>query len=143
MSDQLKPCVACDCVDNDQYYSPGGAGPFGGACWQSLTDADQSLSRRSGSVQWISQPYCRYAARSTWFVSVGRRWRLGQRIFVAIRLSSAFCPFGYQPRQTMSLDRVQPRAARSTPVCPPETILGMCALMVRTVNSIRHGYEPQ
>jgi hypothetical protein len=43
MSDQLKPCVACDCIDDDHYYSPGGAGPFCGDCWQSLTDADQSL----------------------------------------------------------------------------------------------------
>jgi hypothetical protein len=43
MSDQLKPCVACDCIDDHQYYSPGGAGPFCGDCWQSLTDADQSL----------------------------------------------------------------------------------------------------
>jgi len=32
-----------DCIDDDQYYSPGGAGPFCGECFQSLTDADQSL----------------------------------------------------------------------------------------------------
>jgi recombinational DNA repair protein (RecF pathway) len=43
MSSQLKPCVACDCVDDNQYHSPAGAGPFCSECWQSLTDADQSL----------------------------------------------------------------------------------------------------
>jgi hypothetical protein len=53
MSDELEPCVACDCVDDDQYYTPGGDGPFCGECWQSLTDPDQSLllEKRLGQTE--------------------------------------------------------------------------------------------
>ena len=43
MSEQFTPCIACDCVDDDLYYSPQGAGPFCPDCWQSLTDPDQTL----------------------------------------------------------------------------------------------------
>lgn len=38
---QQKPCIICGCIDNDQYYSPGGKGPFCGECWEALTDADR------------------------------------------------------------------------------------------------------
>jgi hypothetical protein len=43
MSDELQLCVACDCVDDNHYYTPGGEGPFCGECWESLNDPDQSL----------------------------------------------------------------------------------------------------
>lgn len=43
MSENLTPCIACDCVDDHTYYSLNGAGPFCRECWESLTDADQTL----------------------------------------------------------------------------------------------------
>jgi hypothetical protein len=43
MSENFTLCAACDCVDDDYYYSLEGAGLFCGECWASLTDADQSL----------------------------------------------------------------------------------------------------
>jgi hypothetical protein len=43
MSEKSTVCAACDCVDDDYYYSPEGAGPFCGERWASLTDADRSL----------------------------------------------------------------------------------------------------
>jgi hypothetical protein len=43
MSENPTVCAVCDCVDDDHYYSPEGAGPFSGECCTSLTDADQSL----------------------------------------------------------------------------------------------------
>jgi hypothetical protein len=38
-------CAMCDCHHDveDSYFSLNGAGPFCNECWQSLTDADQSL----------------------------------------------------------------------------------------------------
>jgi hypothetical protein len=53
MSDDLKPCVACDCVDDDQYYTPEGNGPFCGECWQALIDPDQTLlvEKRLGQTE--------------------------------------------------------------------------------------------
>jgi hypothetical protein len=39
MSDQLKPGVACDCIDDHQYYSPGG-------CWAILWGVLAIVDRR-------------------------------------------------------------------------------------------------
>jgi len=36
-------CVACDCVDDEYFQTPAGAGPFCGECWESLCDPDQAL----------------------------------------------------------------------------------------------------
>ena len=43
MSEDLTPCIACDCLDDDMYYTLDGAGPFCAECWGSLTDPDQTL----------------------------------------------------------------------------------------------------
>ena len=43
MSDKPTTCVACDCIDDEYFQTPAGAGPFCGDCWESLNDPDQSL----------------------------------------------------------------------------------------------------
>ena len=43
----------------------------------------------------------------------------------SIAPSSAFRPLGHQPPQGSLSDKAQSSAARSVPVWPPETILGM------------------
>jgi hypothetical protein len=45
MSEQPTPCVcvACDSFDDRLQYTPGGAGPFCGECWDALNDPDQAL----------------------------------------------------------------------------------------------------
>jgi len=67
MSDQLKPCVACDCVDDVQYYSPAGAGPFCGECWQALTDPDQALllEKRLGQTEDLVEKLQAFLVRAT------------------------------------------------------------------------------
>ena len=43
MNDESTSCVACDCVDEELYYTASGAGPFCGECWVALNDPDQAL----------------------------------------------------------------------------------------------------
>ena len=43
MKEEPKVCVACDCVDDEYFQTPAGAGPFCGECWESLCDPDQAL----------------------------------------------------------------------------------------------------
>ena len=43
MSEEAKVCSACDCVDDEYFQTPTGAGPFCGECWESLCDPDQAL----------------------------------------------------------------------------------------------------
>jgi hypothetical protein len=42
MLEEAKVCVACDCWGL-AHYTPIGAGPFSGECWESLIDPDQAL----------------------------------------------------------------------------------------------------
>jgi len=43
MKEEPKVCVACDCVDDEYFQTPAGAGPFCCECWESLCDPDQAL----------------------------------------------------------------------------------------------------
>jgi hypothetical protein len=43
MKEEPKVCVACDCVDDEYFQTPAGAGRFCGECWESLCDPDQAL----------------------------------------------------------------------------------------------------
>ena len=43
MTKDLTACIACDCLDDDMYYTLDGAGPFCAEWWESLTDPDQTL----------------------------------------------------------------------------------------------------
>src|SRR5260221_3536360 len=45
--------------------------------------------------------------------------------FKSIGPSSAFLPFGHHPPHGTPCAKAQSSAARSAPVCPPETIFGM------------------
>ena len=52
-----------------------------------------------------------------------------------IRPSSALRPFGHQPPHSIPRAKAQSSAARSAPVCPPETILGVRPLIIYSRSS--------